>query len=158
MITVKITICDYSNSEHRNAVTSLINAYIADKMGGGKPLSKAEQLRLVEGLNNHPKSIVLLAQTGDIFVGLLTAFENFSTFSAKPMINIHDVTVLEEYRDKGIGRLLMNAIVNEAKQRKCSRITLEVRKDNINAQHLYNSLGFEETDPGMFFWRKTLES
>jgi len=156
-MTVKITICDYSNPEHRNAVISLLNAYIADKMGGGKLLSKPEQLRLIEGLNNHPKSIVLLAQTDDVFVGLLTAFENFSTFSAKPMLNIHDVIVLEEYRDKGIGRLLMNAIITEAEKRKCSRITLEVRKDNLNAQHLYNSLGFEETKPGMFFWRKTLE-
>jgi ribosomal protein S18 acetylase RimI-like enzyme len=154
MTTVNITICDYAKPGHLNAITSLINAYIADEMGGGKPLSKPEQLLLVEGLNNHPKSIVLLAQIGDVFVGLLTAFENFSTFSAKPMVNIHDVIVLKEYRSKGIGRQLMNAIVNEAEKRKCSRITLEVRKDNVNAQNLYKSLGFEESE--MFYWRKYL--
>jgi ribosomal protein S18 acetylase RimI-like enzyme len=126
-------------------------------MGGGKPLSKTEQLHLIDGLNNHPKTIVLLAETENVFCGLLVAFENFSTFSAKPMINIHDVIVLKEYRKKGIGRQLMNALIEEAKRRKCSRITLEVRKDNDKAQNLYRDLDFKETEPEMFYWRKYLE-
>jgi ribosomal protein S18 acetylase RimI-like enzyme len=150
----QITICNYSNQEHLQAITALIDAYIKDEMGGGEPLSKPEQLRLVDGLSSHPKTIVLLAKTDGVFTGLLTAFENFSTFTVKPMINIHDVIVLKEYRGKGIGRLLMNAIIVEAQNRKCSRITLEVRKDNIAAQSLYKSLEFDETNPGMFYWRK----
>jgi ribosomal protein S18 acetylase RimI-like enzyme len=155
-IETQITLCNYSNQEHLQAITTLIDAYIRDEMGGGKPMSKQEQLRLVDGLNSHPKSIVLLAKTDSVFVGLLTAFENFSTFTAKPMINIHDVIVLKEYRSKGIGRQLMNAVIAEAESRKCSRITLEVRKDNITAQSLYKSLRFDETNPGMFYWRKNL--
>jgi ribosomal protein S18 acetylase RimI-like enzyme len=156
MATIHITACDYSNPEHLNAIASLINAYIDDEMGGGKPLSQIEQLRLVEGLNNHPKSIVFLAETAGIFAGLLTAFENFSTFTVKPMVNIHDIFVLKEYRGKGVGRQLMNALISEAKNRGSSRVTLEVRKDNNKAQALYKSLEFEETDPEMFYWRKYL--
>jgi ribosomal protein S18 acetylase RimI-like enzyme len=156
MKTIHVTACDYSNPEHLEAIASLINAYIGDEMGGGKPLSQVEQLRLVEGLNNQPKSIVLLAETDGVFAGLLTAFENFSTFTVKPMVNIHDIFVLKEYRGKGIGRQLMNALISEAKNRGSSRVTLEVRKDNNNAQALYKSLGFDETDPEMFYWRKYL--
>jgi GNAT superfamily N-acetyltransferase len=153
----EITICDYSNPAHLQAVALLINAYITDEMGGGSPLSQEEQQRLLEGLSNHPKSIVLLAyEATGVFTGLLTAFENFSTFTAMPMINIHDVFVLKEHRSKGAGRQLMNAIIDEAKKRKCSRITLEVRKDNHKAQILYRSLGFEEAEQGMFYWRKYL--
>jgi ribosomal protein S18 acetylase RimI-like enzyme len=152
-----ITICDYSNSAHRQAVASMINAYIGDEMGGGDFLSLEEQQCMIEGLRNHPKSIVLLAQDTGVFVGLLTAFENFSTFTAKPMINIHDVFVFKAHRGKGVGRKLMNAIIDEAKRRQCSRITLEVRKDNLNAQNLYCSLGFEEAEQGMFYWRKYLK-
>jgi ribosomal protein S18 acetylase RimI-like enzyme len=135
----------------------MINAYIGDEMGGGNLLSLGEQQRMIEGLCNHPKSIVLLAQDAGVFAGLLTAFENFSTFTAMPMINIHDVFVFKEHRGKGIGRKLMNAVIDEAKKRKCSRVTLEVRKDNINAQNLYRSLGFEEAEQGMFYWRKYLK-
>lgn len=156
-IQISIIPCDHSDPLHRKAIVSLINAYIKDNMGGGIPLSNDEQLRLTEGLGKHPTAIVLLAGTNDTYVGLLVAFENFSTFTARPMVNIHDVIVLPEYRGKGIGRLLLGGIIAEATRRKASRITLEVRKDNFIAQNLYKTLGFEETSPGMHYWRKYLE-
>lgn len=153
MTTTTIVLCDYSNPLHSEALIELINAYIDDKMGGGKPLIEEEELRLINGLSNHPKAIVLLAETGGVFVGLITAFENFSTFTTKPMINIHDVIVRKEYRNQGVGRQLMNAIIQEAENRSCSRLTLEVRTDNHKAQNLYKSLGFRDTEPPMYFWR-----
>ncbi|MDR1553636.1 MAG: GNAT family N-acetyltransferase [Prevotellaceae bacterium] len=153
---IEITVCNYSDPAHREAIASLINAYIDDEMGGGVLLSQEEQQRMIDGLSAHPKSIVLLACDADVFVGMLTAFENFSTFTAQPMINIHDVFVLNDWRGKGVGRKLMNAIIAEAGKRKCSRITLEVRKDNVKAQNLYQSLGFDEAGHGMFYWRKYL--
>jgi GNAT superfamily N-acetyltransferase len=151
-----IKACDYSNPEHLEAIATLINAYIQDDMGGGTPLSPPQKLRLIDGLNKHPAAIVLLAQTGGVYTGLLVAFENFSTFTAQPMINIHDLIVLKECRGKGAGRRLMEAVISIAKEKKCSRVTLEVRKDNVPAQYLYKSLGFKETEPGMFYWRKSL--
>jgi ribosomal protein S18 acetylase RimI-like enzyme len=156
MITTNIITCDYYKPEHKHAIAALINAYIADEMGGGESLSEPDQLSLVEGMKNHPKSIILLAETDGVFAGILTAFENFSTFTAKPMINIHDIFVLKEYRGSGIGRQLMKGIIREAENRNSSRISLEVRKDNHNAQGLYKSLGFVDTDPSMFYWRKYL--
>jgi GNAT superfamily N-acetyltransferase len=147
---------DYSKPEHRQAIAKLIDAYIQDEMGGGEPLSDQEHIRLLEGLSNHPKSIVLLADTQNVFTGLLTAFENFSTFTARPMVNIHDIIVLKEYRGKGIGRQLINTLVREAENRKSNRVTLEVRQDNFPAQHLYRSLAFADTEPAMFYWRRYL--
>ena len=152
----KIIQCDYSNPEHQKAVISLIDAYIQDEMGDGIPLSEQGKSDLIEGLKNHPKALVLLAETQGIFSGMITAFENISTFTARPMINIHDVIVLKAYRRQGIGRSLMNALVEEAVKRNCSRITLEVRKDNLPAQNLYQDMGFYEPAPGMYFWRKYL--
>jgi GNAT superfamily N-acetyltransferase len=87
---------------------------------------------------------------------MLVAFENFSTFTVSPMINIHDVIVLKEYRGKNVGRSLLNAIINMAENRGCSRITLEVREDNRVAQHLYKSMGFDTPVPMMYYWRKNL--
>jgi ribosomal protein S18 acetylase RimI-like enzyme len=153
----KILACDYANTAHRKAVATLMNTYINDEMGGGKPLDENEQIRLVEGLEKHPKSVVILAETDGVFSGLLTAFENFATFAVCPMINIHDIIVLKEYRGKGIGRKLMQAIAGEAGKRGCSRITLEVREDNVNAQKLYRSEGFGEAEPNHYYWRKYLK-
>lgn len=155
-IDIEIIKCDFSNADCLDAIGDLMNAYIQDNMGGGNPLSHMEKLRLVDGLNQHPTSIVLLARVSDMFCGLLIAFENFSTFSVKPMINIHDLIVLPELRNSGIGYKLLDSIIEIAEKRGCSRVTLEVRNDNITAQSLYQKKGFKETEPPMFYWRKNL--
>lgn len=157
MTAVNIRICDYTNPHHTKGIADLINAYIGDKMGGGEPLSATDQTALANGLRRHPASVVLLAEAGQTVCGLLVAFENFSTFTVRPMINIHDLIVLPDYRRKGIGRQLLQAVIAIGRERGCSRITLEVRKDNLSAQHLCQSLGFGETLPAMHYWRKELE-
>jgi ribosomal protein S18 acetylase RimI-like enzyme len=153
---INIVHCDYKNPSHANAVRALLNAYIADEMGGGRDLDEEAGRFLIKRLGSHERAIVLLALSKNEFAGLLSAFENIATFSAKPMINIHDVIVLKKYRRGGIGRKLMNAIVDEAQKRRCARISLEVREDNKIAQNFYKSMGFKESEPKMLYWRREL--
>jgi len=153
---IRITACNHSLPEHKQAIINLIDAYIKDEMGEGIPLSENEQEALAEGLRTHPRAIVRFAESDGNFIGIVVAYEHFSTFTAKPMINIHDVFVLKAYRGRGVGRKLMEAIIHDAEIRGCSRISLEVRQDNIKAQKLYRSVGFDETEPPMYYWRKYL--
>ncbi len=154
---ITIHLCNYSNANDLEAVSRLMNAYIEDDMGGGETLSPLQTLHLINALNEHPKSIVLLAKSEHTsYCGMLIAFENISTFTVSPMINIHDVIVLKDHRNQGIGKILMKTITAIAQERNCSRITLEVREDNYAAQHLYKSMGFNETSPTMYYWRKNL--
>ena len=53
---------------------------------------------------------------------------------------IIDIFVLDEYRNKGIGKALINKMLDN---KKIEKVTLEVKKDNKNAIMLYNSLGFK---------------
>jgi ribosomal protein S18 acetylase RimI-like enzyme len=149
--------CDYHNPRHLQAVATLLNGYIEDGTGGGTPLSDAQQAKLLDDLSRHPSAIVLLAESDGIYCGLLVAFENYSTFTVSPMINIHDVFVPASHRGRGVGRRLMTAIVAEAEKRNCSRLTLEVLSHNIPAQNLYRSVGFDETEPPHYYWRKYLK-
>ena len=55
---------------------------------------------------------------------------------------INNIYVSEEYRSQGIGSKLLNYLVKKCKI--CENITLEVRKDNINAICLYKKYGFKE--------------
>ncbi len=155
-MSIQVIDCDFSNIQHMNAVTDLLNAYILDEMGGGTPLDKEQQSRLIEELRKNPKNIVLLAVDEEKFIGLLNAFEVFSTFAVKPVINVHDVFVDNAYRGKKVGRKLFDKLIEKAKERDCAKITLEVRHDNISAQKLYKSFGFEDTNPPMYFWVKTI--
>jgi ribosomal protein S18 acetylase RimI-like enzyme len=155
-VEMKIVECDFYDHSHLSAIGDLLNAYIVDEMGGGIPLTDLQQLRVVNRLDNHPMALVLLAFSGSQPIGMLIGFENLSTFTAKPMINIHDLIVLPAFRRRGAGRMLMEKTIDLAHQRGCSRVTLEVRQDNVSAQSLYNGLGFQEANPPMLYWRKNL--
>ena len=55
---------------------------------------------------------------------------------------IFNIGVLSEYRRKGLGKLLIDELINEAKKRDFAFITLEVRSENIPAYKLYEKAGF----------------
>lgn len=153
---LEIRECNYNHKNDLDALVELLNEYIKDEMGGGTPVSGLHKLRLVDGLNTHPTSIVLVAIIDNEYAGLLIGFETFATFSIKRCINIHDLIVRPGYREKGIGKALMNKVIDIATKRDCAKITLEVREDNYKAQLLYHNLGFAECDPPMKFWVKKM--
>lgn len=148
--------CDFENPSHLQSLVSLINHYMADPMGDAPQLNKLQQLRLVDGLANHPSSLVVFVLLNSEIVGLSTAFINFSTFNVKPYLNIHDLVVAAEHRAKGLGKALLQHLIEISIERKYCKLTLEVREDNRNAQALYNSLGFIACEPNMYFLTKKL--
>ena len=153
---LKIIDCDFSSETHRRALIDLMNEYMLDGMGDYPPLDKEREVNLLKGLEEHPSKLVLFAEDNGKFIGLTNCYINFATFAAKPFINIHDIIVSKESRGKGVGRILLGEVIERAKKMGCSKITLEVREDNINAQKLYANLGFEELSPRMYFRTKHL--
>lgn len=126
------------------AVLRLVDAYARDPRGGGEPLSPAVRERLVPGLAAHPTSCVWLAFDGAQAVGVCVAFIGYSTFRARPLLNIHDLAVLPEQRGRGIGHALLAAAESHARATGCCKLTLEVLDDNQPARRLYTRFGFEE--------------
>ena len=53
-----------------------------------------------------------------------------------------NIAVSSDYRRHGIGQMLIDCMINKAKQHKAERILLEVRKSNASARHLYEKNGF----------------
>ncbi len=153
---ISFDFCDFENPAHLNALVELLNLYMADPMGDSPSLNKLQQLRLVDGLANHPSSFVLFEILDEKIVGLATCFINFSTFNGKPYLNIHDFFIHPDFRGKGLANNLMQELISISNERKYCKITLEVREDNYVAQGLYKSLGFDNCKPKMHFWTKTL--
>jgi ribosomal-protein-alanine N-acetyltransferase len=56
--------------------------------------------------------------------------------------HITNVAVLTDYRGKGVGQILMQSMIQAAKERGAVSMTLEVRPSNHAALHLYTKLGF----------------
>ena len=153
---IEIIHCDFDNQAHCEALVDLMEEYIADKMGGGPPYSKESKELLISGLREHPSKIVLLAVSGGNYIGLLNGYINFSTFAVRPFINVHDIIVTGSWRNKHVGKKLLEKVIVEAKKINCSKITLEVRVDNFNARHLYSKMGFKDMEPPQLFWAKHL--
>lgn len=124
------------------AVVALLDAYARDPMGDAQGLPRAAREPLVPGLRAFPGCVVLLAGRGADAVGLAVCFPGFSTFRARPLLNIHDLAVLPAHRGQGVGARLLAAVEAEARRRDCCKLTLEVREDNPRARALYARCGF----------------
>ena len=148
--------CDWNNLTHTTAFLDLLNHYMLDPMGDHEPLNKEKQSMLIQGLKDHPTAEILLMKKGDIYAGMATIFTNYSTFNIQPYIYIHDVVVLDTFRGKGLGKLLIKHLNEVAKERGYCKLSLEVREDNSGAQKVYKELGFDECTPKMLYWEKKL--
>jgi GNAT superfamily N-acetyltransferase len=150
---------DYTNEQHLDHLAELLNAYSMDKMGNGTALDESVLKRLKGDLKNVPGAYsfiaYLTAHQEAIPIGLINCFMGYSTFVAKPLLNIHDIVVLDNARGKGVGALLIEAAEKKALELGCCKLTLEVRTDNP-AERLYRRLGFTDGDNPMIFLTKKL--
>jgi ribosomal protein S18 acetylase RimI-like enzyme len=142
-MSIRIVEADLSLAEHQEAVLALVDAYSRDAMGNGKPLDQDVRTRLIPGLRRHPTTLIFLAFDGVQPIGAAVCFIGFSSFAAKPIINIHDFVVLPTSRGKGIGRRLLEAVEAKARELGCCKLTLEVMDKNHQAIRMYQAAGFE---------------
>ena len=141
---LSIVQADLASPEHERDIMAMTLMYACDEMGNSAPLPADVLKRLVPGLRAHPTTIGFLAYLGGKAVGIANCFLGFSTFAAKPLINIHDLAVVPEFRGQGIGRALLDAVAEHARQRGCVKLTLEVQESNRRARQAYESAGFAQ--------------
>lgn len=154
--TLTIRVANLHLKEDTNNIVRLLDEYARDPMGLGKSLELAARERVITDLAKHSSAIVYLADTGIMVVGLAICFLQYSTFGAFHLLNIHDFVVTASARQRGIGRALLREICEDARNRGCQKVTLEVRDDNVAAQGLYRTEAFGECEPPMLFWQRHL--
>lgn len=158
---VSIRRADLSSEADQQAIVELIDAYARDPMGRGQPLTDEVKQRLIPGLQTHPTSLIFLAVHKQQPIGIALCFIGFSSFKARRLTNIHDLAVLPEYRGKGIGTMLLQAVEQDAEREGHCAITLEVDEVNQRALKTYLASGYEGERQGVangrtFFMKKLL--
>lgn len=158
---IEIKIAKFSDSQHAEAVISLMNMYANDPLGGGQDLSEFCQQNLIKTLQQRHDTFVLLAFYQQQAIALATCMDGFSTFQCRPLLNIHDLYVAKSHRGLGIAQSLFEKITQIAIEKDCCKLTLEVLQGNDVAKSLYKKLGFNafqlnEQFGNAVFWEKPL--
>jgi ribosomal protein S18 acetylase RimI-like enzyme len=143
-LSIEIREMDFADGAHAAGLLSVLDSYAGEDMGGGAPLDAEVRRRLVPALREQANALVLLAFQDGVVTGIATCFFGFSTFAARPLLNVHDLAVLPASRGRGIGRALLAAAEEHARARGCAKLTLEVREDNTRARGLYQERGFRD--------------
>ena len=147
---------DLQNPIHCNQVIKLLNDYMKDPMGNNRPMPKELASQIIAGLKQHSGFLGFFVLADELFAGLANCNINFSTFQAKPLINIHDFIVAPEFRKIGAGGFLIQGVLDYAAENGFCRVNLEVREDNYPAKSLYKKNGFSDCVPRMMFWERKL--
>ena len=103
-------------------------------------LSEGELEQALFGEN--PWVFVYVAEMENKVVGMALYYYGFSTWKGRSL-HLEDLIVHENYRKLGIGRALMNQVIQIAKTEKVERMSWEVLDWNEPAVKFYKSLGTE---------------
>lgn len=116
-----------------------------------KELAEYEKLlHKVETTEHHLEKVifgenkfveVLIAEYDNKICGQTIFFKNFSTFVGKPGYYIEDLYVKPEYRGKGIGKALLDAVIDKAKENNFGRVEWVVLDWNTSAIEFYKNRG-----------------
>ncbi len=91
--------------------------------------------------------LVFIYKIGDEFIGegnLVINVDDSDYFIPNQRIYVSRMIVKKEYRNQGIGGIILDYLVNKAKKMGYSEMALGVDIDNCNALHLYRKKGFDK--------------
>lgn len=107
--------------------------------------SSRQQRGLAMMLDN-PGGCLLVAEAEGRVVGMCSGQLLVSTAEGGPALLVEDVVVFEQWRGRGVGRLLMEALGQWAGKRKVSRLQLLADRNNAPALGFYRRLGWKNTE------------
>lgn len=92
-------------------------------------------------------SVVLAAEDeSEQLLGFTQLYPTWCSLLAGPVYVLYDLYVLPRARRRGVARSLLEAAAQRATREGKLRMTLSTAKTNINAQALYESLGWERDE------------
>jgi len=141
-VTVRVAPVDLYDPVQAVCWLALLDHYAQDPMGGGDGLSDFAKLNLVHAIREVPGYHGALAWLDGEAVGQINCFAGFSTFAARPLLNVHDIVVHASVRGQGIGQALLAWAEARARELGCCKLTLEVLSNNTRAMASYQQAGY----------------
>ncbi len=96
---------------------------------------------------NDPRHRLVVALDNEVVVGFVSAVIYVHPDKPAPEMWINEIGVAPTHQRHGIGKALMQAILEEAKQSSCSEAWVLTDRANLPAMAMYKSAGGEESLP-----------
>lgn len=102
-----------------------------------------------------PRHRLVVARDNDLVVGFVSAVIYLHPDKPAPELWINEVGVAPTHQRQGIGKRLMQTVLEEAKRSGCTEAWVLTERDNAAAMTMYTSTGGTETlpDPVMFTFK-----
>ncbi|MEH7120937.1 GNAT family N-acetyltransferase, partial [Neobacillus vireti] len=113
-------------------------------------LERAEQY-LRERISRE-ESVAFMAFDGDQPLGFVQLYPSFSSVSMMRSWILNDLYVKREARGSGVGEKLLKSAIEFAKETEAKGLFLETANDNINAQRLYEKIGFIKEENYFYYY------
>lgn len=88
------------------------------------------------------QSKIFLVMQGEEAIGFTQLYPSFSSLSLKSVWILNDLYVEETFRNRGVGKMLLDAAKDFAIKTKSKGLTLSTGIENETAQSLYEKYGF----------------
>lgn len=141
-----------AGSEDVEGVATAVESLLAEL--GGRTPSPAEMEAEVQALLDDPQGgSVLIAEADGEIVGVLTASWQRAIHVPGVYATIQDLWVDEDWRSRGVGAELVEAIASQARTRGVSRLEVGLPRETFAAiastESFYRRNGFEPLGPRM---------
>jgi ribosomal protein S18 acetylase RimI-like enzyme len=117
-----------------------------DRVYETAPGAEKTMRRFLAEVANSGYSFLFVAVAGDQTVGFISGElrQGSPTFLPKTWASVDDVFVEPEYRNRGMGRALLQSVRAWAQERGADGISLQVAAANSRGRKFYEKLGFRE--------------
>ncbi|MEG4941845.1 GNAT family N-acetyltransferase [Microcoleus sp. F4-D5] len=92
-----------------------------------------------------PRHHLAVAIEGELVVGFVSAVHYVHPDKPHPEMWINEVSVAETHRRQGLGKRLMNAVFDVARELGCAEAWVLTDRENTAAMNLYSAVGNPET-------------
>lgn len=119
----------------------------------GRPGDIAAARSFLRERFDHGDAVAFIAQEGAAPVGFAQLYPSYSSVSLARVFVLNDLFVVTAYRRRGVASKLLAAVEGHAWSHGAVRVTLNVARENRQAQGLYESQGWSEDTQFLMFHR-----
>jgi GNAT superfamily N-acetyltransferase len=136
---------------HRDDVPALLDLIGQLAAHHGDKASTSADALLRDAFATPPWIEILVAESDARLIGYTVLCPLYRAQFAQRGLDMHHLFIVQDWRGKGVGRALIEAMVERARELGCAYVKVGTHPDNAAAQKFYLAYGFQPAPQGPQF-------